>query len=435
MVMWRRLSIVGGWVLAVALILIPALSSCGEAPALTDVPPQNMLNSGSWYARQAWPHDGQPVTTEHFRVYSDAAPIARRQEAADIAESLWLDLLDEFGVTEADLVFPEGQDRVDIYLYQHYAPERWGMRAYWGGFIAWSLDHAIRKNDPVEWTAIVEHELVHVIETLLKGRDSTIEPMVETWFSEGLGEAVPGGTSGGPILGRDQLGHLLDRYDGQNPIALKRDSMYDAVDEFHYPMFQLSVDWLLAPDGGGRDLEDVRDVFFDMRDGATFEEAFAVQMGTTVDTYEAEFFDLVTPWLPAHRNPIFTPVGVGIIVLVVLGSTIAVLVVNGRLHRRTADTRQRVLHHGSTTLGALVAAGATIALIILLGTIGALYNPHKVATRHIGHLVVIGFFIVSLAALVVVQRRWSKGSWVGYAGFPIVAGLFVATFATLARMF
>jgi hypothetical protein len=52
------------------------------------------------------------------------------------------------------------------------------------------LDHDVRSSDHEDYTPTLEHELVHVLETVLTGRGATIEPMVDTWFSEGLAEAM-----------------------------------------------------------------------------------------------------------------------------------------------------------------------------------------------------------------------------------------------------
>ncbi len=52
---------------------------------------------------------------------------------------------------------------------------------------------------------MLNHELVHVVESLVKGRDAGDGYRVPTWFSEGLAEALAGGTSGGSIT---DLGYI-----------------------------------------------------------------------------------------------------------------------------------------------------------------------------------------------------------------------------------
>jgi hypothetical protein len=58
---------------------------------------------------------------------------------------------------------------------------------------------------------VVRHELVHVVESLLKGRfvgDVPPDLRVHVWFSEGLAEAVTDGTSGGAIRDLDYFNEL-----------------------------------------------------------------------------------------------------------------------------------------------------------------------------------------------------------------------------------
>lgn len=409
-----------------ALLLSLALGACGNSSSGFEPGyPQDMVASGSWYARETWPHDGRPVESEHFVVYSDAAAPETREQTAEIAEELWPGLLIRFEVDESDLVFPPGRDHIDIYVYKNRYPDRWGMRAYYGGLIAWSLDHDTRPTDREDYAPVIEHELVHVLETLLKGRDSTIEPMVDTWFSEGLAEAVVGGSSGGPVRGRDQLAGLLDAHDAQNPIALKRDSWYVADSEFHYPMFQLAVEYLLDPEGGGRSLGDARDLFIDMADGTTFEDAFAVHMGMPLDTYEAEFFALIDGYLPAYRNPLFTPLGVTLLAAGIFGSVSLVLATSGRRNRRHASALARTGFYSSTALGGIVAAAATFGILLILGIAGNLYNESETAGRHMASWLTVMWFVAALAALVWVQRRWGRGSRLAYLGLPIVLALLV----------
>ena len=37
-----------------------------------------MVDSGSWYVHERWPHDGDPIESDSFVVYSDAASVPDR---------------------------------------------------------------------------------------------------------------------------------------------------------------------------------------------------------------------------------------------------------------------------------------------------------------------------------------------------------------------
>lgn len=67
---------------------------------------------------------------------------------------------------------------------------------------------------------------MHVIEALLKGRDvinMTVETMVHVWFSEGLAEAITGGTLKGAVEDLAHLDYLTDKYGKLNPVSFIHD--------------------------------------------------------------------------------------------------------------------------------------------------------------------------------------------------------------------
>jgi hypothetical protein len=303
-------------------LFLGGLSGCSEAssqnPEATQAQnTQQMVASGSWYSRQAWPHDGQPYESADFIIYSDAAGLAAREDLADVAQEVLAELIAEFGIVPGEMFrFPSSQEKIHIYAYKNYYPQGWGMRAYYGGLIAWSLDHDKRSTDLEEYRPVLKHELVHVFELLLKGRDTANMPVnirVQSWFSEGLAEAVTGGTSGGAIQGRDQLAVLTAKYGERNPIAYTTDGVLEEASASHpmigfyyyYPMSQLAVEYLLDADGLGRSLPDVRDIFLDMAKGAAFKTAFKDRMGVSIHEYENAFFDLMDGYLPEGDSVLF----------------------------------------------------------------------------------------------------------------------------------
>ena len=84
-----------------------------------------MVDSGSWYSREKWPHDGKPCESQNFIIYSDAASQESREDLAGIAEELLAELIKEFGIdTEENLRFPPGQDKIHIYSYKEYYPKQ-----------------------------------------------------------------------------------------------------------------------------------------------------------------------------------------------------------------------------------------------------------------------------------------------------------------------
>jgi hypothetical protein len=291
----------------IGFLLVILAAGCSSTTSSTQA--VKLIRHGSWYSREKWPHDGEPYESQNFIIYSDGASTESREEVALIAEELLAELIVEFGIDPDEMFrYPPDQDKIHIYSYKEYYPQQWGMRAYYGGIIAWSLDHNERPTNLAHYKPVLKHELVHVVESLLKGRDvANMDPAIRTqaWFSEGLAEAVVGGTSGNPVSGREQFEVVTAQYGNLNPIAYKTDGVLDLAHETHpmigfnyyYPMSQLAVEYLLAPDGLGKSLFDVRDIFLDMADGVDFSTAFETHMGMPVQAYEADFFDLMDSYL------------------------------------------------------------------------------------------------------------------------------------------
>ena len=277
-----------------------ALGACNDSPSA----PSTMVDSGSWYVTGfRWPHDGRPYESEHFIVYSDAASDEARRTLAEIGEELLAVLRQDFEIASDTLFrFPPVQTKIHIYTYKEYYPHEGGGRAYYGGRMIYSLDHPGRTSaghtDMGMYVPVVKHELMHVVESLLKGDNDP--NLVDVWLTEGLAEYVSGGTAGGSITSLAKLEELIAAFGELNPIAMHQ-YRYPDIDGviyyYYYPMFELAVGYLLDPASTGREKTDVRDLFFDARDGVLFATAFEDRFGISLADYEAQFFDLVRGFL------------------------------------------------------------------------------------------------------------------------------------------
>jgi hypothetical protein len=155
---------------------------------------------------------------------------------------------------------------------------------------------------------------MHVVEALLKGRDVARTPVpirVHMWFSEGLGEAVSGGTSGPVIRDLTHLNRLTEEYGRLSPVAFRTDAdvgepsdsqVTSAYVNYHYPIHQLAVEYLMDPDGLGKSPHDVVAIFTDIGDGMSFAGAFAHRTEMSLEEYEERFFDLMDGYLD-ERSP------------------------------------------------------------------------------------------------------------------------------------
>jgi hypothetical protein len=289
-----------GWVgwLLVGLITL----GCDGSPS----EPENMVDGGSWYVTgYRWPHDGRPYESENIIVYSDGASDHARQTLAEIGEELLAELKEQFGIADNEIfLFPGGQTKIHIYTYKDYAPTEWGGWGYYGGLLIYSLDHEWRgeigHTAMSMYVPVVKHELMHVVESLIKASNNP--HLVDVWLTEGIAETVSGGTAGGEITDLAELNDRIATYGELNPIAMH---VYDYPDtqgvafDYYYPMFQLAVTYLVEAEGQGRTFEDLKDLLLDVRSGTVFAAAFENRFGISLTEYEERFFDLVRDHLPS----------------------------------------------------------------------------------------------------------------------------------------
>jgi len=263
-----------------------------------------MVDGGSWYVTGfRWAHDGNPYESANFLVYSDAASQHARQKLAEIGEEVLAELQDQFGASSPELlVFPPRQHKIHIYTYKNHFPTEWGGWAYYGGLLIYSLDHKERGQAGHTaldmYVPVVKHEVMHVIESLLKASGNP--NLVDVWLTEGLGEYVSGGTAGGSIASRAKFDEVIATYGRLNPIAMHQYRYPDTdgvIYNYYYPMFELAVTYLFDERGRGATLEALRDLMLDVRDGVVFSAAFESRFGISLAQYEEQFFDLMTEYL------------------------------------------------------------------------------------------------------------------------------------------
>lgn len=292
---------IGAWVIAMGTGMTLGLAGCGDDPA----GPSTMVDNGSWYVTGfRWPHDGHPYESANFTIYSDAASEQARRSLAQIAEDALADVSAQLGISGRQAFrFPEGQQKIHIYTYKGYTPLSWGGWAYWGGLMIYSLDHPDRS----EWghtelsmyVPVVRHEIMHVIESLLKATNNP--GTVDVWLTEGIAEFMAGGTAGGSITTRARFDQLIATYGQLNPIAMHKYTDYPSIAniafEYCYPMFQLAATYLFDQQGYGARLENLRDLYVDVRDGVVFAAAFANRFGLSLADFETQFFTLMNDYL------------------------------------------------------------------------------------------------------------------------------------------
>ncbi len=264
-----------------------------------------MISSGSWYVTGfEWPHDGNPLESDNFVIYSDGAGEDARQALALLAEETLIDIKNQFAIDNNDIfLFPPGQEKIDIYAYKNHYQSEWGGWAYYGGLLIFSLDHPQRSSfghtEPEIYNPTLKHEIMHVVESLLKASNNPT--LVDVWLTEGLAEVVSGGTAGGSITDLQRFNELRNQYGSLNPIAMHRYENYPDTNliayNYLYPMFQLAVEYLVDANGHGKTMDDVRNLLMDVRNGVPFPTAFQNRFGMSLSEYENQFFALMTAYL------------------------------------------------------------------------------------------------------------------------------------------
>ena len=293
-------------IMTAILLCAAGISFTGCADISTGSGSGGKKNSGSWYQTGfEWPHDGDPYESDNCIVYSDAAGQDARQNLAVYSEDALVEIKELFEIENNDIfLYPPGQDNIDIYTYRNRFPQEWGGWGYYGGFLIYSLDHPerteISHTEPEFYIPVITHEMTHVVQSLLIGDDNPW--LVDVWLTEGLAEAISGGTAGGRITDLDKLNELRLKYGWSlNPIKMHR---YDYPDVegiifyYYYPMFQLAVEYLVDPDGHGKSHKDIKDLFLDVSVGVPFQTAFKNRLGINLAEYEMQFFDLINDYLP-----------------------------------------------------------------------------------------------------------------------------------------
>jgi hypothetical protein len=283
------------------LVVLVAAFSCQEREE-----PQRDTQTAPWVERSGfdWSHDGQPLVTPHFVIYSDAASEVERKKLA-LGVELFLARLTallNIDSTRSDW-WPDTSSRFSVYLNRTH-PEVPGGYAFPGGMILVSPDASFFAHvRPGAYGKLVTHELVHVI-TLAIGYNPVNQPPI--WFREGFAEYCSGPRSSDirtvarldSLVG--DLGHDPQKW---NPLQIKtvgdypEEIMRERYEGRYYPLFEVAVRYLVetrTPQGSPSGL---LGVFERMGVGERFSTSLAATVGLSGAEFEQDFFSLTRAWL------------------------------------------------------------------------------------------------------------------------------------------
>jgi hypothetical protein len=250
------------------------------------------------------------------------------------------------------------------------------------------------------------------------------------WFSEGMAEALTGGTSGGAVRDLDYLRELTAEYGQLSPISYRVDFPVSEANIlkvffYYYPMSGLAVEYLIDADGLGKSPQDLTGVMLDLADDAPFPTAFETHMDISLADYEEQFFALMGDYLPqTSPSTAVTPISpVGLTVF----SIVAVLLVAGVLiwglqrwpatalvtiptERLIGSQRPRKGFFTEITTAAFVVLGFFIWVLIAINTAEGPSATEKAR----GFTTAVGYLAASVAILMWAVRRWAYHSKAAY---------------------
>lgn len=267
---------------------------------------------GSWTAAGFdFGHDGQPYQSDNFVVYSGFSSQEERQYVAEVLEGRFVDLKTSLGISSHDdFEYPSEDQHIDVLTLRYQGTDAfWTGQSYRYGLIVHAPDSPRYIEEGYTrslYTQLLTHELMHVIEYLLIGTEGTYYD-TEKWFHEGVAIYLAGPPpnqvryTSQVEAWRLEMGDLAG---GGNPVSVETwaDFPQEIVDDAtqigrYYLFFELAFRYLVDPEGHGKTLSDVRNMYLDIREGLSFEETFENRMGMSVDYYETNFFDYIVEYL------------------------------------------------------------------------------------------------------------------------------------------
>ena len=271
------------------------LSGCSDDPVPT---PTDPVEPGSWitYSPIKWSHDGEPYHSYYCIVYSDGASYEMKKDVGAFADEKFSEILDMFDFYDTeDLMYPPGYNKIDVYINRFH--EETIAYAFWGSIFITIRSPGFYPDHRYEY--LFKHELTHVFEFLIEGMVNFVS---DIWFTEGIAIYCGGGLNG--ITSIDDLDNWIAQNTGApgqgNPIRIHVwDDFPPGADitGYNYNVFDLTMRYLLDPEGYGKSIQDVLHQFYDIRNGMSFPDAFQKNFGISITDFETEYYDRMRAYL------------------------------------------------------------------------------------------------------------------------------------------
>ncbi len=279
------------------LFLFLALTGCEEESKNDSFPPSE-TESGSWviYSTLKWTHDGAPVSGTLFKVYSDGASYALKLQCLEFADRMFREILNQFDFDEPDELRlpPENRSKINVYINTNH--EESIACAYWGTIFITVRTPVL---DTSRYKYLFKHELTHEFEFLIEDYWNL---GTDVWFREAIAIYCGGGFNYiKTVNDLEDWINANENYPGKgNPIMIHTWEDFPAgsdINGYYCNVFDITMKYLMDPKGLDRSLQDVLNVFYNIRDGCSFGDAFENNFGLSLETFENEYYDRITAYL------------------------------------------------------------------------------------------------------------------------------------------
>jgi hypothetical protein len=272
------------------------LISCSDENE--DIPPTE-TEEGSWvkYSPIKWTHDGNPVEGTFCKVYSDGASYTLKLQCLAFSDEMFGEILDQFGFENfKDLRLPPENNKINVYI--NTGHEENVAYAYWGTIIITIRTSELNTST---YDYLFKHELTHEFEFLIEGN---VNLGTELWFSEAIATYCAGWRFDyiNTVADIEDWISVNESFPGQgNPIMIHKweDFPEGANISGYNKVFCRTMDYLLNPKGLNKSVQDVVNLFYNMRDGEEFETSFQNNFGLSVKNFENEYYERMKAYLAA----------------------------------------------------------------------------------------------------------------------------------------
>lgn len=259
---------------------------------------------GSWnsFWNDRW-HDGNPVESENFIVFSEKSSEAMRQLIASEAETSLEDLKSIIDYQEGEFRFRQDYETEQIHILADYNQQPWVGLAYRDGFIIRARDSPRYNGDLERWKNVFQHEMAHVIEFLLIG-EFQYRQANTVWMREGFGNYGARNHRVQTVAQLNTWRNQTKELPGEgNPIAIRvwADFPQSVIDNNsfveYYAYFELAVRYLLDPNGHNKDISDLKAFYNDLGLGMNVQRAFEKHFEMNMNDFQEQYWELMEAYL------------------------------------------------------------------------------------------------------------------------------------------